>query len=219
MNFSLADYAAKCGVASPENFAKKCAVLREYLIEVNQTTNLTRITEENDFNIKHASDSLGLALCFPELTKESLHIADLGCGAGFPSLILALAFPHWHITSIDSTGKKINFVRSAAGKLGLDNLTAIHGRVNELNRKKEFQFKFDIVTARAVATAPVLARDASFFPAKNGRFIFYKTPGQAEEDMPVLLKDFKNFSWHTTEPYQLPGDAGTRLFVVGKRSK
>ena len=219
MNFSLADYAAKCGVASPENFAKKCAVLREYLIEVNQTTNLTRITEENDFNIKHASDSLGLALCFPELTKESLHIADLGCGAGFPSLILALAFPHWHITSIDSTGKKINFVRSAAGKLGLDNLTAIHGRVNELNRKKEFQFKFDIVTARAVATAPSLARDASNFPAKNGSFILYKTPGQAEEDMPVLLKDFKNFKWQTTDTYQLPGDAGTRLFVIGKRLK
>ena len=122
MNFSLSDYAANCGVASPENFAKKCAVLREYLIEVNQTTNLTRITEENDFNIKHVADSLGLALCFPELPKESLRIADLGCGAGFPSLILALAFPHWHITSIDSTGKKINFVRSAAEKLGLSNL-------------------------------------------------------------------------------------------------
>ena len=207
MNFSLSDYAAKCGVAAPENFAAKCAVLREYLIEVNQTTNLTRITEENDFNIKHAADSLGLPLCFPKLTKESLRIADLGCGAGFPSLI----------TSIDSTGKKINFVRSAAEKLGLDNLTAVHGRVNELNRKKEFQFKFDIVTARAVATAPSLARDASNFPAKNGCFILYKTPGQAEEDMPVLLKDFKNFSWHTTDPYQLPGDAGTRLFVVGKR--
>lgn len=219
MNFSLSDYAAKCGVASPENFAKKCAVLREYLIEVNQTTNLTRITEENDFNIKHVADSLGLALCFPELTKESLRIADLGCGAGFPSLILALAFPHWHITSIDSTGKKINFVRSAAEKLGLSNLTAVHGRVNELNRKKEFQFKFDIVTARAVATAPGLSRDASNFPAKNGSFILYKTPGQAEEDMPVLLKDFKNFKWQTTDTYQLPGDAGTRLFVIGKRLK
>lgn len=219
MNFSLSDYAAKCGVVSPENFAKKCAVLREYLIEVNQTTNLTRITEENDFNIKHVADSLGLALCFPELTKESLRIADLGCGAGFPSLILALAFPHWHITSIDSTGKKINFVRSAAEKLGLSNLTAVHGRVNELNRKAEFQFKFDIVTARAVATAPSLARDASNFPAKNGSFILYKTPGQAEEDMPVLLKDFKNFKWQTTDTYQLPGDAGTRLFVIGKRLK
>lgn len=219
MNFSLSDYAAKCGVVSPENFAKKCAVLREYLIEVNQTTNLTRITEENDFNIKHVADSLGLPLSFPELTKESLRIADLGCGAGFPSLILALAFPHWHITSIDSTGKKINFVRSAAEKLGLSNLTAVHGRVNELNRKKEFQFKFDIVTARAVATAPSLARDASNFPAKNGSFILYKTPGQAEEDMPVLLKDFKNFKWQTTDTYQLPGDAGTRLFVIGKRLK
>ena len=70
-----------------------------------------------------------------------------------------------------------------------------------------------------MATAPSLARDASNFPAKNGSFILYKTPGQAEEDMPVLLKDFKNFKWQTTDTYQLPGDAGTRLFVIGKRLK
>lgn len=219
MNFSLLDYAAECGVADSANFVEKCAVLREYLVEVNQTTNLTRITDETDFNIKHVADSLGLPRCFPQLIEKELRIADLGCGAGFPSLILALAFPQWHITSIDSTGKKINFVRSAAEKLGLSNLTAVHGRVNELNRKAEFQFKFDVVTARAVATAPSLARDASNFPAKNGSFILYKTPGQAEEDMPVLLKDFKNFKWQTTEAYQLPGEAGTRLFVVGKRLK
>ena len=217
MNFSLVDYAAQCGVADPEYFASRCAVLREYLIEVNQTTNLTRITEENDFNIKHAADSLGLPLCFPELTEKSLRIADLGCGAGFPSLILALAFPHWHITSIDSTGKKINFVRSAAEKLGLDNLTAVHGRVNELNRKKEFQSSFDVVTARAVAASDSLARDAFAFPAPDGRFIFYKTPGQAEEEMPRLPKAVKGFVWHTTASYELPQEAGTRLFVTGHR--
>ena len=219
MNFSLLDYAAECGIADSANFVEKCAVLREYLVEVNQTTNLTRITDETDFNIKHVADSLGLPRCFPQLIEKELRIADLGCGAGFPSLILALAFPQWHITSIDSTGKKINFVRSAAEKLGLSNLTAVHGRVNELNRKAEFQFKFDVVTARAVATAPSLARDAANFPSRNGSFILYKTPGQAEEDMPVLLKDFKNFKWQTTEAYQLPGEAGTRLFVVGKRIK
>ena len=219
MSYSLLSHAAECGVADPENFVRKCAVLREFLIEVNQTTNLTRITGEDDFNIKHVIDSLGLPRCFPALIEKNLQIADLGCGAGFPSLILALAFPQWHITSIDSTGKKINFVRSAAEKLDLTNLTAVHGRVNELNRKADFQFKFDVVTARAVATAPSLARDASNFPARNGSFILYKTPGQAEEDMPLLLKNFKNFKWQTTDAYQLPGDAGTRLFVVGKRLK
>ena len=219
MSYSPLAYAAACGITDPEKFVEKCSVLREYLVEVNQTTNLTRITDENDFNIKHVADSLGFPLCFPHLIEKELRIADLGCGAGFPSLILALAFPQWHITSIDSTGKKINFVRSAAEKLGLSNLTAVHGRANELNRKPEFQFKFDVVTARAVATAPSLARDASNFPAKNGSFILYKTPGQAEEDMPILLKEFKNFKWQTTDSYQLPGEAGTRLFVVGKRLK
>lgn len=217
MNFSLFEYAGSCQVNDPAEFVEKCAVLRDFLIEANRTTNLTRITEEPDFSIKHVADSLGMAKCFPHLAAEEINLADLGCGAGFPSLVLALAFPRWRITSIDSTGKKINFVRSAAEHLGLTNLTAIHGRVNELNRRKEFQFKFDVVTARAVATAPGLARDASNFPAKAGKFILYKTPGQAEEDMPVLKKDFRNFHWETTEPYQLPGEAGTRLFVTGAR--
>ena len=216
-DFSLTAYAKECGVSDPELFAKKCSRLREFLIEANKTTNLTRITDELDFNIKHVADSLGLPRCFPELIQKKLRIADLGCGAGFPSLILALGFPQWQITSIDSTGKKINFVRSAAEYLGLKNLTAVHGRVNELNRKAEFKQKFDVVTARAVATAIVLAGDASNFPAANGQFILYKTPGQAEEDMPGLLKQFKQFQWDTTPAYQLPNETGTRLFVTGKR--
>lgn len=217
MSDFLSDYAAALGVPEPQKFAQKCASLRSFLIDANKVTNLTRITEEKDFNIKHAADSLGLLHSFPELAEKELEIADLGCGAGFPSLILALAFPHWHLTSIDSTGKKINFVRSAAGYLGLRNLTAVHGRVNELNRKDEFKFRFDIVTARAVATAPSLAADASNFPKKNGCFILYKTPGQAEEDMPLLQKNFKNFQWSTTPAYELPEKAGTRLFILGKR--
>ena len=218
MTFDLADYAGNfCQLPEPEEFAKKCEQLRNFLCEVNQTTNLTRITGKEDFDIKHAADSLGLLRCFPQLYLQKLQIADLGCGAGFPSLILALACPHWRITAIDSTGKKVNFVRQAAEHLQLPNLTAIHGRINELNRKNEFKFKFDVVTARAVATSDSLAKDASNFPAKQGAFIFYKTPGQAEEEMPRLTVSCKNFQWGITESYQLPLEAGTRLFVTGKR--
>ncbi|MBR7105045.1 MAG: 16S rRNA (guanine(527)-N(7))-methyltransferase RsmG [Lentisphaeria bacterium] len=217
MSFSLADYAASLNVPHGETFAENCGRLRIFLEEANRITNLTRITEEEEFNIKHAADSLGLIRLFPELMEKNLRLADLGCGAGFPSLILALAFPHWQITAIDSTGKKVNFVRSAAEHLGLNNLTAVHGRVNELNRKKEFQSSFDVVTARAVAASDSLARDAFAFPAPDGRFIFYKTPGQAEEEMPRLPKAVKGFVWHTTASYELPQEAGTRLFVTGHR--
>ena len=175
MLFDFAGFAQNAKVAEPETFVKKCEELRCFLEEVNKEVNLTRITGKTDFELKHAADSLLLPVVFPELVDRELKIADIGCGAGFPSLILALAFPHWQITAIDSIGKKINFVRQAAEKLNLTNLNAIQGRAVELNRKAEFQFKFDVVTARAVATAPSLARDASNFPAKNGSFILYKT--------------------------------------------
>ena len=92
MNFSLAEYASCCGVPDPEGFAEKCRRLRELLVEANEKVNLTRITDEQDFAVKHAADSLALAACFPEFTEREARIADLGCGAGFPSLILAAAF-------------------------------------------------------------------------------------------------------------------------------
>ena len=216
MEFDFAGFAGKVGVAEPEAFAKKCEELRCFLEEVNKEVNLTRITGKTDFEQKHAADSLLLPLAFPELVTRKLKIADIGCGAGFPSLILALAFPHWQITAIDSIGKKVNFVRQAAEKLGLTNLTAIQGRAVELNRKAEFQKQFDIVTARAVAPSPKLYRETDKFPVAKGKWIFYKTPGQAAEELPELDK-IKNICWEVSPEIMLPGDAGTRVFVKGVR--
>ena len=216
MDFDFAGFAGKAGVAEPEAFAEKCEELRCFLEEVNKEVNLTRITGKTDFEQKHAADSLLLPLAFPELVTCNLKIADIGCGAGFPSLILALAFPHWQITAIDSIGKKVNFVRQAAEKLNLTNLTAIQGRAVELNRKAEFQKKFDIVTARAVAPSPKIYRETDKFPASKGKWIFYKTPGQAAEELPELGK-IKNICWEVSPEITLPGDAGTRVFVKGVR--
>ena len=216
MLFDFAGFARKARITEPEEFVKKCEFLRCFLEEVNKEVNLTRITGKNDFELKHAADSLLLPIVFPELADRELRIADIGCGAGFPSLILALAFPHWQITAIDSIGKKVNFVRQAAEKLGLTNLNAIQGRAVELNRKAEFQKKFDIVTARAVAPSPKLYRETDKFPVKNGAWIFYKTPGQSAEELPELQK-MNHIHWEVSYEISLPGDAGTRLFVKGIR--
>ena len=218
MIFELAGFAAAAGISAPEQFADRCETLRKLLEKVNQEVNLTRITGKADFELKHAADSLLLPMVFPELTEKPLNIADIGCGAGFPSLILALAFPHWQITAIDSIGKKVNFVRQAAGELGLTNLKAIQGRAVELNRKAEFQRKFDIVTARAVAPSPKIFREPDKFTAPGGMWIFYKTPGQAAEELPELQK-IKNIHWEVTGETALPDDAGTRVFVKGKVKK
>ena len=216
MSFEFAAFAASAGVAEPGRFADKCEELRLLLEKINQEVNLTRITGKDDFTFKHAADSLLLTVGFPELVPQKLRIADIGCGAGFPSLILALAFPHWQITAIDSIGKKINFVKLAAETLHLDNLTAIQGRAIDLNRKAEFRNKFDIVTARAVAPSPKLFHETDKFTVKSGKWIFYKTPGQAAEELPELQKS-KSVNWEISPEISLPGDAGTRLFITGKR--
>lgn len=218
MNVELSDFFHECGIRDEKNFIASCEKLREFLIEENNHVNLTRLTSEEDFYLKHVADSLLIARFFPEISAEKLALADIGCGAGFPSLILALAFPALSVTSIDSAGKKINFVRNAADLLGLKNLNAIHGRSVELNCKPEFQDKFDIVTARAVAPSPKIYREANRFPRKNGRFIFYKTPTQAAEELPQLTA-LKNISWQNTGVYSLPCNAGERLFTVGCSGK
>lgn len=218
MDFDLPSFAAGCAVKDGGDFAKKCEILRRYLCECNEHVNLTRLTSENDFYFKHVADSLSIAAVFPEIAAEPLKIADIGCGAGFPSLVLALAFPQLQITAIDSIGKKTNFVRDAAKLLKLNNITVIHGRSVELNCKKEFQGQFDIVTARAVAPSPKIYREASKFIHRKGRFIFYKTPIQAEEEKADLSKS-KDIRWSNTPVFTLPGDAGERLFTVGTMQK
>ena len=214
-DFDLAAYAASCHVKDVDLFTGKCLILHEFLVEYNTHVNLTRLTSPVDFCFKHVCDSLSIAKIFPEIAGGSFTIADIGCGAGFPSLILAAAFPQLEITAIDSIGKKITFVKLAAEKLMLNNLTAIHGRSTELNHRKEFQKKFDIVTARAVAPSPKIYREASKLIKKEGRFIFYKTPQQAAEES-ELLEKIKEVKWSNSPVFTLPGNAGERLFTTGK---
>ncbi|MBO5667778.1 MAG: 16S rRNA (guanine(527)-N(7))-methyltransferase RsmG [Lentisphaeria bacterium] len=212
----LYNFIRECGVKDIDAFASGCEILREFLTEYNTHVNLTRLTSVEDFYFKHIADSISIARFFPEISREKLKIADIGCGAGFPSLVLALAFPALQIHAIDSIGKKITFVTKAASLLNLTNLHAVCGRSVELNCRQEFQGKFDIVTARAVAPSPKIFREASRFTATGGRFIFYKTPQQAAEESAVLAEN-RQMRWSNTACFDLPGSAGERLFTVGEK--
>ena len=215
-NFSLSAFAAECRVADPERFARLCGRFFELLTSANADFNLTRITSREDFEVKHVADSLAVVRSFPELAEQPLRLADIGCGPGFPSVVLAAAFPHLAVTAIDSTHKKVDFVAAAAEELGLTNLRPVAGRAVELSRLPEFSGRFDVVTARAVATAEKLCREGRKMLAPGGRFILYKTPGQADEL--AALKPDRSFRWETTPEFALPGAAGRRLFLVGTRS-
>ena len=219
MSFDLALFVSSCNVPEPEEFLRRCDEFFQLLSEANSQFNLTRLDSRQDYDIKHVADSLAIVRECPELIADpqrQLCIADVGCGAGFPSVILASAFPFFRISAIDSTGKKAAFVASAAEKLQLPNLNVINGRANELARKAEYKHRFDIVTARAVAAAPKLRKEAAgFLKRKSGCFYLYQTPAQSERELP-LLKDDRDYQWCVTPPFELPESAGSRGFLIGR---
>jgi len=213
--FDLKEFCEQCNVADSADFISKMTELYESLVKTNRKVNLTRIQSEEDYWIKHVADSLAIARFFPQFSTKELALADIGCGAGFPSLVLAAAFDNLRITAIDSIGKKTAFVESAARELGLDNLEVITGRSKELNRKPEYIERFDIVTARAVSDLRTLFKEAKKFIKADGQFIFFKTPEQAALELPQVAKDSQKYSldWNQTDIFSLPCDSGKRLFV------
>ena len=216
MGFALTDFARDCRVADPERFTVLCAKLFELLCEVNAHTNLTRITDKAEFEIKHVADSLAVVKILPEIAEKPWCVADVGCGAGFPSLVLAAAFPQLEVTAIDSTHKKVAFVAEAAQKLELANLTPVAGRAIELSRKPEFQERFDLVTARAVAAVGKLFPECRRMIAPHGRMVFYKTPQQAAEL--DELSGGGGFEWRVSPEFELPENSGSRIFIIGGRA-
>lgn len=192
-------------------FADKMALLGEFLYETNEQVNLTAIPPAKFWSL-HVADSLSPVRYFPELFQRGTALLDLGCGAGFPSLVLAAACPEISLTSVDSTLKKIRFVQAAADKLALANLQAVHGRGNELGRKPQFKGKYDAVFARAVASADVLIREAMSFLKPGGSLIVYRTREQYESELDFLRK-WKKGSFRSTELFELPDRTGTRMFL------
>ena len=216
MGFSLSDFSRECRVGDPERFRALCAKLFGLLCEANAHTNLTRIATKSEFEIKHVADSLAIVTFLPGIAGSPWRVADVGCGAGFPSLVLAAAFPQLEVTAIDSTHKKVAFVAEAAQKLALTNLTAVAGRAVELSRKPEFQERFDLVTARAVAAVGKLFPECRRMIAPHGRMVFYKTPQQAAEL--DELSGGGGFEWRVSPEFELPENSGSRLFIIGGRA-
>ena len=143
----------KNGFSSMLNMERveKFTELTEIMLEENEKYNLTAIKEPNKIILNHYADCAALAAILPKGAK----IADVGCGAGFPTLPVAILRPDLTILGIDSTAKRINYVNMVAEKLGLSNVTAITARAEDVG-KSELRETFDVVTARAVAAMRVL---------------------------------------------------------------
>lgn len=151
--------------------------LTEQLLEANRTMNLTAVTETEDILVKHYADCAVLAGVF----AENAAVADIGAGAGFPTLPLAILRRDLKLTAIDSTAKKMNYVQRTAEKLGLENVSTEAGRAEELGRDVRFREAFDAVCARAVAEMRVLAEWCLPLVKPGGLFAAMKAKtGRAE---------------------------------------
>ena len=141
------------------------------LVEVNQYMNLTAITEKEDVYRKHFLDSLEIVRALDN--KEKYTLCDVGSGAGFPSIPLAIVDSNVNVTIIDALNKRIKFLNDLTGKLGLTNVNALHKRAEDY--VKEVGASFDIVTARAVARLNILVELCLPLVKIGGKFIDVST--------------------------------------------
>ena len=156
----------------------------ELLISENQKYNLTRIDSPEQVQTRHFLDSLAGLSVLDELSKKvgkPLKILDIGSGAGFPGLVLAIVRPVWQIISLEATQKKADFQQKVCDALNLKNTTILNGRAEETAHHAQFRQQFDAVTARALAVMPVLAELSLGFVKIGGLGLYWKGPAVNEE--------------------------------------
>lgn len=164
-------------IALDDKQQEQMFLLAERLVEVNKVMNLTAITDEDGIILRHIVDSLLIS----EYFEANSTVVDVGCGAGFPSLPLAIARPDLKITPLDSTEKRIRYVNETAQMLGLDNVNAVAARAEEFVNSPERREKFDYATARAVAALPVLCELTIPFVKIGGSLVAMKAKGANDE--------------------------------------
>lgn len=155
----------------------------ELLKDWNTRINLTAITEDEEIRLKHFQDSLSI---LPYIEGGSL--VDVGTGAGFPGLPIAIERPDVSVTLVDSLDKRVKFLQCVADTLELKNVTCVHARAEEFGRKPEYREKFDYATARAVASMPVLLEYCLPLLKTGGRFLAMKGANALEEKFEKALE-------------------------------
>ena len=158
-----------------EQFIKYMRLLQEW----NEKINLTAITEDEEVVKKHFIDCIKAFKS--EQIKSAKTIIDVGTGAGFPGLPIAIMNPNVEVTLLDSLNKRINFLNLVVRELGLKNVKTIHSRAEDGARKPELREKFDVATSRAVANMAVLSEFCMPYVKKGGYFVALKGPAIDEE--------------------------------------
>lgn len=188
---------------------------RALLLEYNQKYNLTTILEEKDMYYKHFLDSAVGAFLF----KENEKVAEVGSGAGFPSIVLKILRPDLSFDLFESVGKKCEFLKAVVDNFGFQGMHIYNIRAEEAAKDGKFRERYDAVTARAVARMNTLAEYCMPFVKVGGRFVAYKSGDTQEiieaENACKILGGKKP----TIYSYSLPENYGERVLAVVEKAK
>ena len=186
---------------------------RDLLLKWNEKFNLTAITNPDEIEEKHFIDSLFLDK-YVDLENKTL--LDVGSGAGFPGIPLAIAHPNLKVTLLESNGKKISFLKEIVNELNLDNVEIVQARSEEFNKREAF----DIVTARAVKELNILLEITFHLVKVDGLFVAYKS-SNIDEEIKHATKAFKalEISDFSKYEYNLPKSQDIRVLLVILKQK
>lgn len=184
------------------------------VLQKNTVLNLTAIRDPDVFYEKHILDSLACAQVWEKESPPG-SLVDVGTGAGFPGIVLAIAYPKIACTLVESIKKKFDFLQEVQAALGIQNLTVVHARAEALHNNPGYQHKFDIATARAVAPLQVLIPLLVPFIRPSGKIVAMKGQKAAEEiEAATAVLGAAAVRVSQLIPYRLPHDESFRALVV-----
>ena len=176
---NLKDAILETGLACSDDQVNKFETYMQGILAWNEKVNLTRITQPDEFIVKHFLDSL--VCCTDKEYQNARKIIDVGTGAGFPGIPLAIMSADKNFVLMDSLGKRLKIIDELCAEAGISNVETIHARAEELARNKQHREKYDLCVSRAVANMAVLAEYCLPFIKVGGCLMAYKGPEAAEE--------------------------------------
>ena len=184
----LAGASGQLGVSLDADALGRFALYRDLLLERRAQFNLTALREPEEIEQRLFLDAIAMIPEIDRLTQSGCdrggrapRLIDVGAGAGFPGLALKIVRPHLDVTLLDATAKKVAFVNEVITALELNRVRAVQGRAEELGRDSAYRARFDIATARAVASLPVLLEYVVPFLTVGGTALLPKGLEIAEE--------------------------------------
>lgn len=198
-----------------KEYREKFEAFRALLKEYNEKFNLTTILEEKDVNYKHFLDSVAGSFLFSKGGK----VAEVGSGAGFPSIPLKIVRDDLSFDLFESVGKKCEFLQVVVDKLGFQGMNIYKLRAEEAANDLKYREKYDHAVARAVARMNTLTEYCLPFVKVGGTFIAYKSGDKTEIDEAKNAYKILGGRLKETHEYALPEEYGDRILAVVEKVK